>query len=95
MNRPALITVQVPGPLRPECAGAAELPVSASTVRAALAELERLHPSLHRGVCDDTGAVRRHVNLFVNTQHMRDLRGLDTPLAMGDVITILPAVSGG
>lgn len=95
MPRPATITVHVPGPLRRECAGASELSLSAATVRAVLEELERLHPSLHRGICDETGAVRRHVNLFVNTRHMRDCRGLDTPLARGDVVTILPAVSGG
>jgi len=39
--------------------------------------------------------VRRHVNLFVNTTHVRDLAGLDTLLAAGDEIVILPAVSGG
>ena len=58
-------------------------------------ELERRHPLLHRSVCDESGTVRRHVNLFVNTCHMRDRNGLDTPLAPGDVVTILPAVSGG
>jgi MoaD family protein len=89
------ITVQVPGPLRDCCAGAPELEVSAASVRAVLDELERRHPALHRSVCDETGAVRRHVNLFVNTQHMRDRNGLDTPLAQGDVLVILPAVSGG
>ena len=60
-----------------------------------LEELARSYPTLHRNVCDETGAVRRHVNLFVNTYHMRDRNGLDTPLAPGDVVTILPAVSGG
>ena len=39
--------------------------------------------------------MRRHVNLFVNASHMRDRDGLDTALAPGDVVTILPAVSGG
>lgn len=89
------ITVHVPGPLRDRCAGAAELSLPAATLRDVLTELERLHPSLHRGVCDDTGAVRRHVNLFVNSDHMRDRAGLDTPLAQGDEVTIMPAVSGG
>jgi molybdopterin converting factor small subunit len=50
---------------------------------------------LHRGVCDETGAVRRHVNLFINTHHMRDREGIDTELISGDELTILPAVSGG
>lgn len=89
------ITIQIPGVLRDSCAGARELLVSAASVRAALAELERSHPRLYRSVCDDTGAVRRHVNLFVNTANVRDGDGLDTALASGDVITIMPAVSGG
>jgi len=89
------ITVLVPSPLRPYCGGASELSLSAPSVRAALDELERRHPSLHRNVCDETGAVRRHVNLFVNTSHVRDREGLDTALMPGDVLTILPAVSGG
>ena len=90
-----IITIHVPGVLRNCCAGASELFLSAPSVRAALEQLERSHPALHRSVCDETGMVRRHVNLFVNASHVRDREGLDTVLAPGDVITILPAVSGG
>ncbi len=89
------IRVHIPGPLREYCQGASELRLGAASVRGALEELERSHPSLYRNVCDETGAVRRHVNLFVNTSHVRDRQGLDTALASGDVVTILPAVSGG
>ena len=89
------VTVRVPAPLRRYCDGASELSVSAGTVRDALDQLERHHEALYRNVCDETGAVRRHVNLFVNTSHIRDLEGLDTGLAPGDAVTILPAVSGG
>jgi len=89
------ITVLVPGTLRDRCAGASELTIATTSLRALLDQIERLHPPLHRSICDETGAVRRHVNLFVNTYHMRDRNGLDTPLAPGDVVTILPAVSGG
>jgi sulfur-carrier protein len=69
--------------------------VAAASVRGVLAELERRHGALYRSVCDETGAVRRHVNVFVNAAHIRDRGGLDTPLAAGDVVTLLPAVSGG
>jgi molybdopterin converting factor small subunit len=89
------ITVSVPPPLRARCGGAAELRLAAGTVRAALEEIGRRHPDLYAAVCDETGAVRRHVGLFVNTSHIRDRQGLDTPLRPGDVLTILPAVSGG
>jgi molybdopterin converting factor small subunit len=64
-------------------------------VRAALEEIERRHPALYRSVCDETGAVRRHVNVFVNTAHVRERDGLDTQLEPGDVVSILAAVSGG
>jgi molybdopterin converting factor small subunit len=81
--------------LRAECGGAAELCVSAATVRAALEQLEQSHPALYRSVCDETGAVRRHVNLFVNSSFLHQREGLDTALVPGDVLTIMPAVSGG
>ncbi len=93
--RAATIAVSVPTPLRHCCAGAAELSLQAASPRAMLEELERRYPALHRSICDETGAVRRHINLFINTEHMRDRDGLETPLAAGDVVTIMTAVSGG
>ena len=87
--------MHVPAVLRADCKGASELSISASSVRDVLEELERSHPSLHRNICDETGSVRRHINLFVNSTHVRDRAGLDTALVPGDVVTILPAVSGG
>ena len=64
-------------------------------MRAALEDLERSHSALYRNICDETGAVRRHLNVFVNSDNVRDLDGVDTALASGDAVTILPAVSGG
>jgi molybdopterin converting factor small subunit len=89
------ITIHLPAVLRDCCAGAKELSLSAPSVRAALARIAENHPALYRSVCDETGHVRRHVNLFVNTMDVRERQGLDTVLAPGDVLTILPAVSGG
>jgi molybdopterin synthase sulfur carrier subunit len=77
------------------CAGAAELSIPAHTVRAALEDLEQRQSALYRNLCDETGAVRRHLNVFVNSDNVRDLDGVDTALKAGDVVTILPAVSGG
>ena len=95
VTRATTISVSVPTPLRDCCAGASELALPATSLRAVLEELERRYPALHRSICDETGAVRRHINLFVNIHHMRDRDGLDTLLAAGDVVTIMTAVSGG
>jgi MoaD family protein len=91
----ANVRIHVFGQLREYCAGAQELVLSARTVREVLEQLERDQPRLYRNLCDETGKVRRHLNVFVNTENARDLDGVDTALAAGDVVTFLPAVSGG
>lgn len=89
------VTIHVPGALRQYCGGAAQIPVAAATVRDVLETLERTEFELYRCVCDETGKVRRHLNVFVNSDNVRDGIGVDTTLRQGDVVTILPAVSGG
>ncbi len=95
MGTAPVITIHVPGPLRPYCAGASRLSVPAATVRGALAHLERNEAALYRNLCDETGTLRRHLNVFVNSENIRDLQGIHTVLEAGDVVTFLPAVSGG
>ena len=89
------VTIHVPGPLRTYCAGVAQFSISAPTVRAALEDIQRSQSALYRNLCDETGRVRRHLNVFVNSDNVRDLDGVDTTLTPGDVVTFLPAVSGG
>jgi sulfur-carrier protein len=89
------VTIHVYGQLRTYCAGASQLSVSAHSIRAALEDLERNQSTLYRNLCDETGKLRRHLNVFVNSNNVRDLDGIDTTLMSGDVVTILPAVSGG
>jgi MoaD family protein len=95
MPRTDAITLFIPGPLRDRCGGARRIEVESTTVREALEEIERRHPALFLGICDETGAVRRHIGVFVNSDHIRDRDGLDTPLVAGDAVSIMPAVSGG
>ena len=85
----------IPEVLRQYCGKARTLDITGGTVHSVLDELERDYPALHVNICDETGAVRRHINIFVNDDHMRDRDGLNTPVVAGDVVTVLPAVSGG
>jgi molybdopterin converting factor small subunit len=94
------IRVAIPHQLRSLCGGGARSPAGeihlcASDVRSLLGELARRHPEVHVRVCDERGDPRPHINVFVNDDHVRQRDGLDTPLAAGDLVTILPAVSGG
>jgi len=91
----AAVTVFLPEPLRSYCSGIAELPLTARDVRDLLTRIELTQPALYPNVCDETGAVRRHLNIFVNADNVRDLDGLQTVLTDGDVVAIIPAVSGG
>jgi len=72
-----------------------ELALSAATVGSALRQLEPSHPRLYRSICQESGAVRPHVNLFLNSDRIDELNGMDSRLQPGDILTVLPAVSGG
>jgi molybdopterin converting factor small subunit len=88
-----MITVYVPGPLRGFSGGrdVVEVTAGGGTLREALAALFALHPGLRDRVLTETGEIRRHVNVFVGA----DRSTLEAPVAHGDDISILPAVSGG
>jgi molybdopterin converting factor small subunit len=87
------VTVYIPGPLRGFTAGrdVVELPGAPATLGDALAALFAAHPGLRDRVLTETGALRRHVNLFVGAERA----GLDTAVPDGAELAILPAVSGG
>lgn len=96
---PALtVVVRLASALRPFADGAASVEVDvppASTVATVLDALAALHPGIGRRVRDETGVVRRHVNVFVGEDNARDLAGVDTVVPDGVEVAVLPAVSGG
>jgi sulfur-carrier protein len=91
------VVIELPSALRPLASGQTRvaLPGNPATLRAALAALANLAPAVADRVLDERGALRRHVNVFLGKDNVRDLRGLDTPLAADAELFILPAVSGG
>ena len=95
MGAEPTVTIHLTAPLRVYSGGASRLEIAAATVKGALEALAQSQAPLYRNICDETGALRRHLNVYVNADNIRDLRGLETTLAAGDVVTFLPAVSGG
>jgi MoaD family protein len=91
------IGVKLPTVLRPFAGDAerVEVELDEATVGEVFAVLEGDHPALRRRLTDEQGALRRHVNVFLGNDNIRDLNGLGTPLADGDELLILPSVAGG
>ena len=89
------VTVHLPSLLGPVVNGADSVGVEGETVAEVLAALIDHHPALKVHLFDETGGFRRHVLCFHNETNTRWLESLDVPIADGDTITILQAVSGG
>jgi molybdopterin converting factor small subunit len=96
------VRVRVPTQLRELVAGAAVVEVSvgtaddrSTTVAAVLDALAVQHPPLERRIRDEQGGARRHVNLFVDSDNVRDRDGLSTPIRAGEELSVIPAISGG
>ena len=89
------VTIRIPTPLRTFTNGASQLTVEAATVRDALQAAGTEHVELLARILDDAGDLRTFVNLFVGSKNISQLDGLDTPVAEGEVLSILPAVAGG
>ena len=87
--------VRIPTQLRTLSGGAAEVAVDGSTVNEVLEGLERAHPGFRGRLFDDDGQLRRFVNVFVADEDVRFLKGLDTEVAEGTTVSIIPAVAGG
>jgi len=87
--------VRIPTTLRPITGGKNEVSVDGTTLREVLANLESAHPGMRERLFDDEGALRRFVNIFVADDDVRFLQGLDTPVAEGETVSIVPAVAGG
>lgn len=89
------ITVKLPTQLRDAAAGAQVVAVDGATVRDALESLFATHAELRERLCDESGAVRRFVNVYVDGEDIRFGEDLATPLSDGAQIQVLPAVAGG
>jgi molybdopterin synthase sulfur carrier subunit len=86
-----MATVRIREPLKKLAGGEGEHTIDGATVAELLSEFERTYPALSGWILDERGAVRRHINVFVNGERGEE----DTAVSADDRIDILPAISGG
>lgn len=92
------VAVLLPGPLREHVDGRRRLDLEVdgdASVRDVFDQLAVAYPLLERRIRDESARVREHVNVFLGSDNIKDLNGLDTTVTPGAELTILPAVSGG
>ena len=90
-----MIKVRIPPPLRPLTKNQGEVDVAASSITDLVNTLEASYPGIKSRLCDDSGELRRFVNIYVNEEDIRFLKGKDTALKTGDEVSIVPAIAGG
>lgn len=87
--------LQLPRILKKYSAGKTELKTTCRSVDEMLGYLQTNYPNLYNSVCDETGRLRQHINLFVNNQLLTERVNFETQLNDGDVVAIFQSVSGG
>jgi sulfur-carrier protein len=90
-----MATVRIPTPLRKLTQGSEEVQAAGKNIGELIADLEKNYPGIKERICDEAGAVRRFVNIFVKDEDIRFLQNLDTPVKDGDEVSIVPAIAGG
>ena len=89
------VTVRIPQPLRNLTGNLSTINGDGATLGLLVANLEGAYPGMRERVMDETGQLRRFVNIYVNGDDVRFIDGLGTPLKDGDEVSIVPAVAGG
>lgn len=89
------VQIRMPAALRNATDGQALISVSPGTVASAVAELKQRFPALQERLLNPSGGIHPFVNVYVNEEDIRFLKGVQTPVLEGDEIVIIPAIAGG
>ena len=89
------VTVRIPTPLRKLTGDQELVQAEGTTIGAILQSLEQSFPGLQERICDESGQVRRFVNIFLNDEDIRFLQQQETPVNDHDELSIVPAIAGG
>jgi molybdopterin synthase sulfur carrier subunit len=89
------ITVRIPTPLQKLTQNQAEVKANGANIRELIEDLEKNFPGIKERICDETGEIRRFINIYVNEEDVRFLQQDGTPLKDGDEVSMIPAIAGG
>ncbi len=89
------VLVRIPTPLRRVTNGAGEVYAKGNDVAELIEDLERQFPGLRERLVEETGELRRFINIYVNEEDIRFLAGKGTALKEGDQVSLVPAIAGG
>ncbi|PYM57333.1 MAG: molybdopterin synthase sulfur carrier subunit [Candidatus Rokuibacteriota bacterium] len=89
------VVVRIPTPLRRITSGASEVVAKGKDVAELIEDLERQFPGLRERLVEESGELRRFINVYVNQEDVRFLSGGETALKDGDEVSIVPAIAGG
>lgn len=89
------VKVRIPTPLRKLTNDQSEVETKGGTIREIVDDLEQQFPGFKERMCDDSGELRRFVNVYVGEEDIRFLEGLETKIPEGELVSIIPAVAGG
>ena len=90
-----MVILKIPTPLRTYANGQTEINVQGGTVAAAMNDLVTQFPTLRPHLFNGNAGLRPFVNLFLNSENIKDLQGLETPLKEGDRLMLIPSIAGG
>jgi len=89
------VTILIPTPLQRLTDGQAEVKTEGSTIQEVVNAMEAQFPGIKERLCDESGKLRRFVNVYVNNEDIRFHQNEDTPVKDGDELSIIPAIAGG
>jgi molybdopterin synthase sulfur carrier subunit len=89
------VTVRIPTPLRKLTSDQPEVEAVGSDIESIIENLEANHPGIKERICDESGNIRRFVNIYLNDDDIRFLDGTATAVTDGDEISVIPAIAGG
>jgi molybdopterin synthase sulfur carrier subunit len=90
-----MTTVRIPSPLRRYTNGQSKAQTNGANITEVIDNLESQYPGVKTRLCDDSGQIKRYVNVFLNDKEIRTLQGANTPVADTDEVSIVPAMAGG